>query len=51
MLKNKTLVREEFMIFVAYVMFVQGSQLAGSGFSTPTSTPVLNFNYLFEYLS
>jgi hypothetical protein len=39
------------MIFTAYVMFVQGSQLASDGFATPTINPLLNLENLSAFFS
>jgi len=39
------------MIFTAYVMFVQGSQLASEGFAIPTINPLLNLENLSAYFS
>jgi len=51
-LKNKSLTKDEFMVFLGYVMLVQGSQATGPDvFATPTSTPELSFDTLKAYLS
>jgi len=47
--KNKTLCKDEFLIFTAYIMYVQGSQ--EGGFSAPTSLPTLNLQNLTAYFS
>lgn len=49
MFKNKTLCKDEFLIFTAYIMYVQGSQ--AGGFSAPTSMPSLNVQSLIAYFS
>ena len=49
--KGTSLCKEEFLVFTAYIMFVQGSQPPGAGFSAPTTTPPLTFPNLCSYFN
>ena len=49
--KGTSLCKEEFLVFTAYIMFVQGSQQPGAGFTAPATTPVLTFPNLCSYFN